>query len=99
METNWKTVVAVITGVILLTAAAVLGWASLKRDVGDHTNQIAEVQKTLKADHDLGVAHTAQIEGLARTLNRIENKLDRIRLPETVTTTTTETKVLPPHPP
>lgn len=98
MDTNWKTIVIVIGAVISLTAAAVLGWASLKRDVADHSTELAVIQKSISADHDLGVAHTAQIEGLAKTLDRIEHKLDHFRAPETVTTTTTKTE-LSAHPP
>jgi len=91
-------IVVIIGAVISLTAAAVVGWMSVKSDIATHATQLVQVQKTLTEDHDLGVAHTAQIDGLAKTLNRIEYKLDRIpRVPETITTTTkTETVHQPP---
>lgn len=96
--TNWKTLIIVIGFAVTLTATAVAGWLSVKGDIADHAKQLAAVQKTVSEDHDIGVAHTAQITSIATVVDRIEHKLDRIpRVPETVTTTTkTETVVHPP---
>lgn len=88
IRTTNKTFIAIIVATISLSAAGVAGWMSVKGDNTTHTAQIAVLEQTLHKDHDTSVMHTVQIEGIAKTLERIEKKIDRIRMPAEVTTTT-----------
>lgn len=76
VKTDARTLIAVITSAVLITAAGAMAWASVKGDIADHSKQLVTIQTTMGADHDQGVKHTAQIENITKTLERMDKKLD-----------------------
>lgn len=90
-----RTLVAVLVFCLAGCATVVAGFINMKRDIADHSAQLAAIQQTISVDHDIGVQHTIKIETIAKTVDRIERKLDQWSGPPTIVTTTTTTAVKP----
>lgn len=72
VTTNLKLLIALIAGLVSLTAGGAIAYASITHTIEDHTRQLV----IATSDHDKIIDNSSQIKSIQETLNRMDRKLD-----------------------
>lgn len=72
VRTDLKTIGIILAAVVAATAAI----TGLKSSNAGQGEKLAEAAAIVRADHDIVVTHTSQIEQLSKALDRMDRKLD-----------------------
>lgn len=76
--TNQRTLVWLVVTAITLTAAGSFAWAAVRSTANDAKETATKVASVQAADHDVLVRKVAEIDGLIRTVENMDRKVDKL---------------------
>lgn len=78
IRTDQKTLVWLLGLAVSLTLGIAFAWSNVKAATEDTARKVAALESAQSADHDKVVTSAAHVENLAKTVENIDRKLDRV---------------------